>query len=970
MKTLMRLTWHILALTLVVVVIALLTVLTWPAAPRANAAVGLSQKVHLYYYAWYGNPSFNGSWRHWNQAGHSPPNDIAANFYPSRGAYDSGDFAGTVNQHMQWIQQAGVGVIALSWWGQGSYEDTKATSIMDKANLYGIKVAFHIEPYGGRTPSSVVSDVNYINSHYGSHPAYFRAADYGNRPVFYIFNTHLSSDWSPIAPLKANNIIMEQTWEDTPGSLNFSGMSSYDGIAGAMARGWAIASAYDHANGLIWAPSIAPGYIDDRAVPGNPTITIDRANGAAYDQQWNNVLSPQNGQPDWITITSFNEWHEGSQIEPASNTPPGGFGYLTYNNAYGLTGTAAEQAYLTRTKHWVDIFDPQNSTVPGPASNLKATPGNAQVSLTWSAGTNVTSYNVKRSATSGGPYTTIQNVTGTSYTNTGLTNNTPYYYTVYAVNGSGESIVGAAEAGATPFAGVNLVANPGFESGTGTDAANWTEGTQQTRNPGYKSGNWLLRADYTGTGTSATTSSAIGVATNTTYTLSGWVYILKAGSPGRACIDLNGLTGQPQLCTATGGLELSQWKYLSTTWNSGTNTSVTVRLFVDSTPQTTWFDDIRLSNEGGPAPTPTFTPTAGPTPTPTNTSAPSSNVIQNPSFETAGTGGAADAANWTEFANQVRASDKFNTGAWSLKSTITTNGATSQSVSVVASTAYTYSGYAWKTNTVGNACIDMADLVGEVQKCTTAAGSWVFLTGAWNSGTNTALTVRVYVDGNPTGAIWFDDISLAGPGGPTLTPTNTPIPPTNTPTRTNTPTPTNTPLGPTNTPTNTFTPAPPTNTPTNTSIPPTNTPTNTPVPSGNAVQNSSFETAGTGGAADAANWTEGTLHARASDKFNTGAWSLKSTYRSTGTDTRQTMTITANHTYTYSGYIWRTNTVGGACMDMNDIAGELTLCATTAGSWQFKTGTWSSGALTSLTVRLITDASPTGDIWFDDISLQ
>ena len=137
-----------------------------------------------------------------------------------------------------------------------------------------------------------------------------------------------------------------------------------------------------------------------------------------------------------------------------------------------------------------------------------------------------------------------------------------------------------------------------------------------------------------------------------------------------------------------------------------------------------------------------------------------SNLVQNPSFETAGAGGAADAANWSEVANQVRAGDKFRTGAWSLKSTITTNGATSQGVSVVPNTAYTFSGYAWKTNTVGNACIDMSDIVGETQRCTTAAGSWVFLTGAWNSGTNSAITVRAYVDGNPTGAIWFDDFSI------------------------------------------------------------------------------------------------------------------------------------------------------------------------------------------------------------------
>jgi hypothetical protein len=67
---------------------------------------------------------------------------------------------------------------------------------------------------------------------------------------------------------------------------------------------------------------------------------------------------------------------------------------------------------------------------------------------------------------------------------------------------------------------------------------------------------------------------------------------------------------------------------------------------------------------------------------------------------------------------------------------------------------------------------------------------------------------------------------------PTDTPTNTPVPPTNTPTDT----PTNTPFVPTNTPTDTptNTPVPPTNTPTdtptNTPVPPTNTPTNTPTP--------------------------------------------------------------------------------------------------------------------------------------------
>jgi hypothetical protein len=175
--------------------------------------------------------------------------------------------------------------------------------------------------------------------------------------------------------------------------------------------------------------------------------------------------------------------------------------------------------------------------------------------------------------------------------------------------------------------------------------------------------------------------------------------------------------------------------------------------------------------------------------------------------------------------------------------------------------------------------------------------------------------------------------------------------------------------------------------PTNTAMPftPTftvtsNPPTHTPVAptsmdsmpaDGNLVLNPSFETAGSS-AADAANWTEGANHVRASDKFHSGGWSLHSTYRGAGTDTRTSapIAVSANTTYTYSGYIWRTNATGGACMDMADLVGERQLCTNTAGSWQLLTGTWSSGSNTSVTLRLITDGSPTGDIWFDDIMLM
>ena len=88
---------------------------------------------------------------------------------------------------------------------------------------------------------------------------------------------------------------------------------------------------------------------------------------------------------------------------------------------------------------------------PAAPTGLTATGGNAQVSLSWTASSGATSYNVYRSTTSGGEGTTAiaTGITSTSYTNTGLTNGTTYYYKVAAVNGSGTSAQ-SNEASATP----------------------------------------------------------------------------------------------------------------------------------------------------------------------------------------------------------------------------------------------------------------------------------------------------------------------------------------------------------------------------------------------------------------------------------------------------------------------------------------------------------------------------------------
>ncbi|HTD72136.1 MAG TPA: hypothetical protein VK652_01310 [Steroidobacteraceae bacterium] len=107
------------------------------------------------------------------------------------------------------------------------------------------------------------------------------------------------------------------------------------------------------------------------------------------------------------------------------------------------------------------------SVAPAAPTNLTATPGNAMVTLAWTASTGTTGYNVKRATTSGGPYTQLAAPTANGYTDSSVTNGTTYYYVVSAFNSTGES-PNSAQVSAmpkapsvAPAAPTNLTATPG-----------------------------------------------------------------------------------------------------------------------------------------------------------------------------------------------------------------------------------------------------------------------------------------------------------------------------------------------------------------------------------------------------------------------------------------------------------------------------------------------------------------------------
>jgi endoglucanase len=92
----------------------------------------------------------------------------------------------------------------------------------------------------------------------------------------------------------------------------------------------------------------------------------------------------------------------------------------------------------------------QSPTIPGVPGNFAATSGNTKVDLKWTAAAGAGNYILKRSTVSGGPFTSIGTTGMLTYTDTGLTNGTIYYYVVAAVNG-GSVGDDSAQVSATPM---------------------------------------------------------------------------------------------------------------------------------------------------------------------------------------------------------------------------------------------------------------------------------------------------------------------------------------------------------------------------------------------------------------------------------------------------------------------------------------------------------------------------------------
>jgi glycoprotein endo-alpha-1,2-mannosidase len=344
--------------------------LAWESGAAEAGDPVVSSQVLAFYYPWYGNPATDGQYANWNHpvaVRNEPPRsfpggeDIGANFYPSLGCYSVNDPL-VLRQHMEQLKRAGVGVICASWWGKDTFTDRALPALFRAAEDAGLVINFHIEPFRGRNAATTRVAIGYLIDRFGSSKALHRLRSQGNRPVFFVYDSYLTpaGEWATVLQKGATNSLRETTVDAIVIGLwvkqkeeafllegGFDGFYTYfatDGFThGSTPTNWPKLAAWARAHGKLFVPCVAPGSIDTRIRPWNNVNTRDRDAGAYYDRMWSAALKVS---PDLVGITSFNEWHEGTQIEPAVPKEIPGFRYLDYR-------PQAEDYYLTRTAYWV-----------------------------------------------------------------------------------------------------------------------------------------------------------------------------------------------------------------------------------------------------------------------------------------------------------------------------------------------------------------------------------------------------------------------------------------------------------------------------------------------------------------------------------------------------------------------------------------------------------------------------------------
>lgn len=309
----LHLGWRILITLILLLLVMLLSVLLqYPkAASAATAARPAIQSITdrlvlAFYYTWFDEATWT----------YDQLSDLPAEPYVSRDR-------SVMGRHIDQAKSAGIDAFVVAWYGpDGASNQTEAnlTALLDEAAARGFKIAALFEtdsPFLGSIDATTGALHHLLGVH-ANHPAYLHV---DGRPVVFFWRPGIYSvdAWAAIRSQADPSYSAFWVSEGVDTSLLavFDGHHLYSNTwnppADLLATNRKFATRVAGA-GSVWVATVMPGYNDVRIRPGNG-FAKDREGGAYYERSWQAAID---SGADWVVVNSFNEWPEGSFIEPSA----------------------------------------------------------------------------------------------------------------------------------------------------------------------------------------------------------------------------------------------------------------------------------------------------------------------------------------------------------------------------------------------------------------------------------------------------------------------------------------------------------------------------------------------------------------------------------------------------------------------------------------------------------------------------